>query len=343
MTESGDSRSNRVPERAGPDDGELLDAYSRAVVDVVERVGPAVVRVDVWRAAGSARRGSRSRASGGSGAGASGAGSGFVFTPDGLVLTNSHVVARSERVEVVTIDGRRCVADVVGDDAHTDLAVLRISANDLSVVSLGRSALLRAGQLVVAIGNPLGFEHTVTTGVVSATGRALRARTGRMMENIIQTDAALNPGNSGGPLVTSAGRVVGVNTAVILGGQGLSFAVPIDTATRVVAALLQEGRVRRAHLGVAATNTSIPRTVARAAQVASSTGVLVESVAGDGPAQEAGLRPGDVIVAYGPTTIGSVDDLHRVLTREAIGLPATVVALRGSARLDVSITPREAA
>jgi len=209
---------------------ELLDAYSKAVIGVVERVGPAVVRVDTSRPS---RRSRTPRHAG--------SGSGFVFAPDGLVLTNSHVVSQASRIDVTTSDGRGHEADLIGEDPDTDLAVLRISADPLPIVTLGRSATLRAGQLVVAVGHPLGFEHTVTTGVISATGRSLRSRTGRMMENIIQTDAALNPGNSGGPLVTSAGRVVGVNTAVIMGSQGLSFAVPIDTATRVVAALLQEG------------------------------------------------------------------------------------------------------
>ena len=214
-------------------DDDLLDAYSRAVIGVVERVGPAVVRVDRLRDAPRSRR-------------TEGSGSGFVFTPDGLILTNSHVVSGAEHLNVTTADGRNHHADVLGDDPDTDLALLRISASALPVVELGRSADLRAGQLVVAVGHPLGFEHTVTTGVISATGRSLRARSGRMMENIIQTDAALNPGNSGGPLVTSAGKVVGVNTAVIMGSQGLSFAVPIDTATFVVTAILQEGHVRRA-------------------------------------------------------------------------------------------------
>jgi S1-C subfamily serine protease len=313
-------------------DDELLDAYSRAVIGVVERVGPAVVRVDRVRESRRSR-GSRNE----------GSGSGFVFTPDGLILTNSHVVADAEHLDVTTADGRTHRADVIGDDPDTDLAVLRISASALPVVELGRSSELRAGQLVVAVGHPLGFEHTVTTGVISATGRSLRARTGRMMENIIQTDAALNPGNSGGPLVTSAAKVVGVNTAVIMGTQGLSFAVPIDTATRVVTAILQEGHVRRAFLGIGGQNMRLPRHLARAAAVTSGTGVRVDSVVADSPAGKAGIQPGDVIVAFSSAPIASIDDLHRLLTREAIDVSATLRVVRGAARLDLPITPTEAA
>ena len=313
-------------------DQELLDAYSQAVIDVVERVGPAVVRVDASRPS---RRSHALRPAG--------SGSGFVFTPDGLVLTNSHVVAGAARVDVTTPDGRRHEADIIGDDPDTDLAVLRITADQVSVVELGRSAMLRAGQLVVAVGHPLGLEHTVTTGVVSATGRSLRARTGRMMENIIQTDAALNPGNSGGPLVTSAARVVGVNTAVIMGSQGLSFAVPIDTAIRVVTAILQEGHVRRAFVGVGGRNTRVPRHIARAALLKADTGVLVESVVDGSPASRAGLTIGDVIVGFGPTSIANIDDLHRILTREAIDVRTELVVVRNEARVELPITPVEAA
>jgi len=313
-------------------DQELLDAYSQAVIDVVERVGPAVVRVDASRPS---RRSQSLRPAG--------SGSGFVFTPDGLVLTNSHVVAGAARVDVTTPEGRRHEADIVGDDPDTDLAVLRITADQLSVVELGRSATLRAGQLVVAVGHPLGLEHTVTTGVVSATGRSLRARTGRMMENIIQTDAALNPGNSGGPLVTSAARVVGVNTAVIMGSQGLSFAVPIDTAIRVVTAILQEGHVRRAFVGVGGRNTRVPRHIARAALLKADTGVLVESVVDGSPASRAGLTIGDVIVGFGPSSIANIDDLHRILTREAIDVRTQLVVVRNEARIELPITPVEAA
>ena len=311
-------------------DEELLDAYSHAVIGVVERVGPAVVRVDRLRESRRMRR-------------AEGSGSGFIFTPDGLILTNSHVVSGAERLAVTTADGRTHEADVLGDDPDTDLALLRISAGPLPVVELGRSAGLRPGQLVVAVGHPLGFDHTVTTGVVSAIGRSLRSRTGRMMENIIQTDAALNPGNSGGPLVTSNGKVVGVNTAVIMGTQGLSFAVPIDTATMVVTAILQEGHVRRAFLGIGGQNLRLPRPLARAAAVNATTGVRVESVVPNSPAGRAGIQPGDVIIGFSSTPITSVDDLHRVLTRDAIDVAATLHILRGATPMHIPITPTEAA
>jgi S1-C subfamily serine protease len=322
---------NQLPRNQLPSDEELLDAYSKAVIGVVERVGPAVVRVDRQR---SSRRGGLRH---------EGSGSGFVFTPDGLILTNSHVVSGAEHLDVMTADGRSHDADVIGDDPDTDLAVLRISADAISVAELGTSASLRPGQLVVAVGHPLGFEHTVTTGVISATGRSLRSRTGRMMENIIQTDAALNPGNSGGPLVTSAGKVVGVNTAVIMGSQGLSFAVPIDTAARVVTAILQEGHVRRAFIGIGGQNTRLPRSLVRAAAVAAATGVRVESVADNTPAARAGVRPGDIIIGFSAMPVASIDDLHRLLTRDAIDVGTMLVIVRGTSRVELRITPTEVA
>ena len=246
---------------------ELFDAYSTAVMTAVDRIGPSVVKVD-----------------------AVGAGSGFVFAPDGLILTNSHVVAGATRISVMLPDGRDLRADLVGDDPHTDLAVLRVSASDLTAAPFGDSSALRPGQLVIAIGNPFGFQHTVTAGVVSALGRSLRARTVRLLENLIQTDAALNPGNSGGPLVTSASQVVGVNTAVILGGQGIAFAVPINTARYVITSLLRDGRVRRSHLGVAGQDVPIPAPRSRAS-AAHERGVTITAVSDNSPASNAGLRP----------------------------------------------------
>jgi S1-C subfamily serine protease len=313
-------------------DTELLDAYSQAVMGAVERVGPSVVNVEVESGRGEKRR--RRDSLGGSG-------SGFVFTPDGLILTNSHVVSSATRIAVTTSDGRHLDADLVGDDPHTDLAVLRVSAADLLAAPLGDSAALRPGQLVIAIGNPFGFQHTVTAGVVSALGRSLRARTVRLMENLIQTDAALNPGNSGGPLVTSRGDVVGVNTAVILGGQGIAFAVPINTATRVIAALLTDGRVRRSFLGVSGHDTPIPRRLVREHALPAGRGVTVVSVSAKSPAEDAGVRPGDVIVDFGGTPVSGIDDLHRSLTADRIGQLLPLRLLRRGEPRRVLITPRE--
>jgi S1-C subfamily serine protease len=307
-----------------------MDAYSHAVMAAVDRVGPSVVKVE-----------------------AAGTGSGFVFAPDGLILTNSHVVAppsrqgrsvnQPRRIGVTLPDGRDLVADLVGDDPHTDLAVLRVSAPDLIAAPFGDSSTLRPGQLVVAIGNPFGFQHTVTAGVVSALGRSLRARTVRLMENLIQTDAALNPGNSGGPLVTSRAQVVGVNTAVILGGQGIAFAVPINTARYVVSALLRDGRVRRSHLGVAGQDTIIPRLLVRAHQLAHDRGVTITAVSEGTAAAEAELRPGDLIVEFAGEAVRGVDDLHRLLTEERIGELLPIRLLRRGELRRVLVTPREVA
>ena len=304
-------------ETASPDAG-MWDAYSQAVTSAVDQIGPAVVKVD-----------------------AGGTGSGFIFAPDGLILTNSHVVADARRIAVTLPDGRDLVADLVDDDPHTDLAVLRVSAPDLIAAPFGDSSTLRPGQLVIAIGNPFGFQHTVTAGVVSALGRSLRARTVRLLENLIQTDAALNPGNSGGPLVTSRSQVVGVNTAVILGGQGIAFAVPINTARYVVSCLLREGRVRRSHLGVAGQDTPIPRRLVRAHQLSHERGVTVTAVSEGSAAAGAELRPGDVIVEFAGEAVRGVDDLHRLLTEERIGELSPLKILRRGELRRVLVTPRE--
>ena len=310
-------------------DQDLFDAYSQAVIAAVDLVGPSVVKVD-----------------------AGGTGSGFIFAPDGLILTNSHVVAPPSRpgrfgaasvprIGVTLPDGRDLVADLVGDDPHTDLAVLRVSAPDLIAAPFGDSSALRPGQLVIAIGNPFGFQHTVTAGVVSALGRSLRARTVRLMENLIQTDAALNPGNSGGPLVTSRGQVVGVNTAVILGGQGIAFAVPINTARYVVSSLLRDGRVRRSHLGVAGQDTPIPRRLVRRHHLTHDRGVTITAVSEGTAAAEAELRPGDLIVEFAGEPVRGVDDLHRLLTEERIGELLPLKILRRGEPRRVLVTPRE--
>jgi len=307
-------------------DHELLDAYSRAVIHAVDRVAPAVVSIDV-RKTGSERR-SPAQA---------GTGSGFVFATDGLVLTNSHVVDGASGIDVVLPDGRECQADLIGQDRDTDVAVIKISASDLSAVEFGDSQTLRPGQLVIAIGNPYGFQATVTTGVVSALGRSLRARSGRLIEHVIQTDAALNPGNSGGPLVTSTGAIVGVNTAIIAGGQGLSFSVPINTVHAILPALLRDGRVRRGYLGVAGQDVPLLRRLTRFHHLAQTAGVLVISLENDGPARQAGVRDGDIIVSLDQHAVTSLDDLHRLLTVERIGATVTLGILRGVERLDVQI------
>jgi S1-C subfamily serine protease len=287
-------------------DQDLLDAYSRAVTTAVTRVAPAVVNVEVKN----------------------GSGSGFVFAPDGLILTNSHVVAGASHVDITMLDGRELHADVIGDDPDTDLAVVRVTAYDLTTVPFGDSAALLPGQVVIAIGNPFGFQHTVTAGVVSALGRGLRARTGRLIENLIQTDAALNPGNSGGPLVTSDGMVVGVNTAVIRGGQGIAFAVPINTARLVVSALLRDGRVKRAVLGVSAQTTAIPRRFVYAHGLALNRGVVISEVQPGSPADIAGVQAGDIVIDFGGAPIETVDALHRHLTGDRVGEAVPLRVLR---------------
>jgi S1-C subfamily serine protease len=310
-----------------PPDQPLLDAYSRAVVDAVALVAPAVVSVDVRQGRKSARRSPAQ----------TGSGSGFVFAADGLILTNSHVVEHAAGIDVVLPDGREHRADLVGQDPDTDVAVLKISASELTAVGLGSSQALRPGQLVIAIGNPYGFQHSVTAGVVSALGRTLRARSGRLIDQVIQTDAALNPGNSGGPLVASDGRVVGVNTAIIAGGQGLSFAVPISTVLSVLPALLRDGRVRRGYLGVAGQDVPLLRRVTRFHKLPQSTGVFVVSLEKDGPAAAAGLREGDIIVSLDAIPVASLDELHRALTEERIDTFATLGVLRDQRPLDVPV------
>jgi S1-C subfamily serine protease len=322
---------------AGFDD-DPLDAYSRAVMRAVDTVGPAVVKVEVTRRAPSGPAARRAR---GSDEPDRGGGSGFVFTPDGLVLTNSHVVDQASTIAVTVPDGREYGADLVGDDPGTDLAVLKITAPDLAAASLGDSSRLRPGQLVVAVGNPYGLQHTVTAGVVSALGRSLRARSGRLIDNILQTDAALNPGNSGGPLVNAGGEVVGVNTAMIMGGQGLSFAVPINTARFVIPQLLREGRVRWSYVGVGVQDVPLLRRVIRFFGLAATSGLLVVSVEPGSPAAEAGLRDGDILVAFGGQPVAGADDLHRLLTEERIGTAQEAEVIRGTERLRLAVTPRE--
>jgi S1-C subfamily serine protease len=303
-----------------PDDRELLDAYSTAVVGAVDAVGPAVVRVERER----------------------GGGSGVVFAPDGFVLTNSHVVHDARHLAVTLPDGHELRADVVGDDPHTDLAVLRVAGTSLPCASLGDSRRLRVGQIAIAIGNPYGFHHSATAGIVSGLGRSLRARSGRLIDDVVQTDAALNPGNSGGALVTSRGEVVGINTATILPAQGLCFAVASNTARWVAMRLMRDGRIRRSYIGVAGQNAPVPRDHARANGLAVTSGVLVLSVEPDSPASRAGVAGGDVILSLGEQAVAGVDDLHRHLTQERIGASLALSALRRGRRIRLTISPVEA-
>jgi len=319
------------PQNTVPD-AELLDAYSRAVTGVVEQVAPAVVSVEVSHR----RRTTSSRET-------QGAGSGFVFTPDGFILTNSHVAHGATRTDVAFADGRRLRAELVGDDPDTDLAVLRVDASSQVSAPLGDSAALRVGQLVIAIGNPLGFQSTVTAGVVSALGRSFRSVSGRLIDNVVQTDAALNPGNSGGPLLDSRGNVVGVNTAVILPAQGICFAVAVNTVKLVVGQLIAFGHVRRARIGVGGQNVSLPRLAVRAHRLIQPSGVLVTTIEPGSPAARAGLQPGDIIVAFDGQPVHGIDDLHRLLTGDRIGTAATVAAVRKAERLELPITAAETA
>ncbi|HJQ60014.1 MAG TPA: trypsin-like peptidase domain-containing protein [Vineibacter sp.] len=316
------------PAMLRPDDQPLFDAYSRAVVDVVDSVGPAVVRVETPADPPRRRR--------------SGTGSGVIISPDGLVLTNSHVVQGARSVRLALSDARTVEARVIGDDPHTDLALLRaVDGATLPTARLGDSKALKRGQLVVAIGNPLGFEWTVTTGVVSALGRSLRARTGRLIDNVIQTDAALNPGNSGGPLVSSRGDVIGINTAVIAGAQGICFAVASNTATYVVSEIIRHGRVRRAYIGIAGQTVPIPRRLALALGLAQTQGVVITGVEPDSPAMTAGLASGGMIVALDGETVTGADDLLRLLGGERIGkLMSLSVVLAGRLQT-VNVTPSE--
>jgi S1-C subfamily serine protease len=301
------------------DDAELLDAYSRAVTAAVDAVGPAVVRIEM--------RG--------------GGGSGVIFTPDGLVLTNSHVVERGARVRITLPDGRSMAGEPVGRDADTDLAVVRIEGTSLPFATFGDSRRVRVGQVAIAIGNPYGFHHSVTAGVVSAIGRSLRSRTQRLMEDVIQTDAALNPGNSGGPLVTTRGEVIGINTAMILPAQGLCFAIASNTARLVASLLIRDGRIRRGYVGIVGQQMPIPRALARANQLAVASGVIVAGVEKGSPAMTAGVREGDVILAFAGLAVTGVDDLHRYLTEDRIGMASSLTVLRGSERRQLTIVPAE--
>ena len=331
FNETSTGSSHSIRGETQPDDSELLDAYSRTVVGAVTRVSPTVVNINVKHRV-SARRGEHEL---------NGNGSGFVITPDGFILTNSHVVHNASAINVNLSDGREYSAELTGDDPDTDLAVVRIDAPQLKHVRLADSENLRVGQLVIAIGNPLGFEASVTAGVISALGRSMHAQSGRLIDNVIQTDAALNPGNSGGPLVNSAGEVVGVNTAMIRPAQGICFAIASNTAKFVAGWLIKDGKIRRGYIGVAGQNLPIHRRIVRFYGLSLETGVLIVSIEKNSPAERAGLRQGDLIVAFNGQPVGTVHHLHKVLVGEQINVGASLTIIRHTEKLNVQILPAE--
>ena len=327
---NGATQQHKAPETDAPD-AALFDAYSRTVIEIVEKVGPAVVSIDVERSKLLGLWDQEAR------------GSGFAFTPDGFILTNNHVVEGANKISVVFADGRRFKADLIGGDADTDLAVLRIDASNLAAATLGDSHNLRPGQLAVAIGNPYGFQHSVTAGVISALGRSLKGGAGRLMEDIIQTDAALNPGNSGGPLVDSRGQVIGVNTAMIFLAQGLSFAVAVNTARYVASKLIKDGRVRRSFIGVVGQDVELPQRVRDRHDLDDKGGVLVLEVTSGGPAERAGLKKGDVIVGLEGQRVTGTGDLLRLMNDERIGTVTSLLIIRDEDKRYLSVFPEEKA
>jgi S1-C subfamily serine protease len=336
MLDEAGNYSNPVSSSGSSTDDRLLDAYSHAVTGVAETVGPAVVRLDVKRRLRGRDAQGREVAQD-----VGGSGSGFIFTPDGLIATNSHVVSGATAIGVTLNDGQVLQADLIGDDPDTDLAVVRVDGHKLPSVPLGESRKLRVGQLAIAIGNPYGFQCTVTAGVVSALGRSLRSQNGRLMDDVIQTDAALNPGNSGGPLVSSKGEVIGVNTAVILPAQGICFATAIDTAKVTIAQLLKHGRVRRAQLGIAGQNIVLPRRMVRHYGLERDGAVQAASIERGGPASRAGFEQGDIIVDFAGQPVAGFDDLHRLLTEEKLGARVAVTVLRRGRQIKLEIEPEE--
>src|SRR5437660_856774 len=329
------------PQRAAAEplaqtDDDAMDAYSRAVITAADKVSPSVVYIEVEHPIRSRRpnapRTPQERR---------GSGSGFIFTPDGFILTNSHVVHGAKKIEVTLSDGHKHLADLIGDDPDTDLAVIRINAPNLFPAQLGEAQKIRVGQLVVAIGNPYGFQYSVTAGVVSALGRSLRAQSGRLMDAVIQTDAALNPGNSGGPLVHSRGEVIGVNTAMILPAQGICFATSIYTANFVASRLVRDGKVNRSYIGLAGQNVPLPRRIVRYYNLAVESGIFVISFENDSPARKGGVREGDTIIGFDDRPIAGIDDLHKLLTEERIGKKSLLTVVRGVDKLTIEVTPEE--
>jgi S1-C subfamily serine protease len=310
-------------------ESDAFDAYSHIVVSTAEKIGPAVVQVEVTRSIRSRRQSEDVQ----------GGGSGVIFTPDGFLVTNSHVVHEAKRMHVTLSDGRSFSGHLVGEDPHTDLAVVQIQGNHLPMARFGDSTKLRPGQLVVAIGNPLGFQTTVTAGVVSALGRSLRSQSGRLIENMIQTDAALNPGNSGGPLVNSRSEVIGINTAVIQPAQGICFAIPSETVKWVVARLMRDGRIVRGYLGLQGQDRPIPRYLIRFHELAVNRGIMVMAVEPASPAERTGLAKGDIIIALGNEAVAGIDKLHRLLNEEVIGRDVLITILRDQEKKTLMIRP----
>jgi S1-C subfamily serine protease len=314
----------RVTASDGLNDDSLLDSYSRTISSVVAEVAPAVVNIHVE----TGRR-------------AEGSGSGFFIAPDGFILTNSHVVHGARKIEVTLADARTFTASLVGEDPDTDLAVLRIGASQLPSLEFADSKKLRAGQIAVAIGSPYGFQQSVTAGVVSALGRSMRAQSGRLMDDILQTDAALNPGNSGGPLVNSRGQVIGVNTAVILPAQGLCFAIAANTAQLVAGWLIKDGKIRRSYLGLAGQTVSLHPRITRFHRLDQESGVLIAGLEQGGPAELSDLREGDIIISFKASPVSSIDDLHRLLVGSEIGQRSVLTVVRSTEILNFVVTPRE--
>jgi S1-C subfamily serine protease len=316
-------------------DNDLLDAYSHAVITASGKVSPAVVNIEVRHRSGRSAGDARTLP------GVTGSGSGFIFTPDGFALTNSHVVQGAEQIDITLSDGRRHSAHLIGGDPDTDLAVIRVEAPLLNHTELGDSHRIRVGQLAIAVGNPYGFQCTVTAGVISALGRSLRSTSGRLIDNVIQTDAALNPGNSGGPLVNSRGEVIGVNTAIIRSAQGICFAIGINTAKFIAGQLIKDGKIRRGFLGISGQNVELPRRVVRFHDLHTESGILVVAVEPGSPAQRASLAEGDVIIGYGDQTVRDIDDLHRLLVEEKVGIPMTLTFLRRGEKRTISVRAEE--
>lgn len=326
FSESGSSRTILK------EDGQLLDGYSQAIVNVVKEIGPSVVHVQIKQGTNGSRRTQRRTEA---------SGSGLIITPDGYIITNSHVVENAVSIDITLADGSTFQASIIGQDKATDLALLRVLSNsNLPAANLGDSDLLQVGQIAIAIGNPYGFENTVTAGIISALGRSLKSRAGRLIENVIQTDAALNPGNSGGPLVDSKSRIIGINTAIIQHAQGICFAIPVNTMCWVATRLLREGKVTRGFLGISGQTVPLPTRVIRYFNLPQTTGVFIINVAKGSPADRAGIKEGDIIVDLAEQTIATVNDIHKLLTSDRIGQKSVITLLRDWIhRLEIEVTP----